>query len=134
MLRISKKQIFCGIAGCAVFLFLGSTYGKWELLTLLQGKQVDSLLRANSNEWMLPPQFSKVIEYNDQRIVAFMIETGGQDMLVEFQKNSQGDWKLSRSAWCTVANGTPGCFFPWYSLRGLGQAVTYGCSRKCFTP
>lgn len=134
MLRLSRKQIIFGFTGCAVLLLLGNTYGKWEFLTLLRGKEVDSLLRANSNEWMLPPEFSKVIEYSDQRIVAFMVETGGQDMLVEFKRDSQGDWKLSRSAWCTVSNGTPGCFFPWYSLRGLEQAIEYGCSSRCLTP
>ena len=134
MLRLSKKQKICGFASGAILLLLGNTYGKWELLTLLRGKEVDFLLRANSNEWMLPPEFSRVVEYNDQRIVAFMVETGGQDMLVEFKKNSQGDWKLSRSAWCTVSGGTPGCFFPWYSLSGLRQAIEYGCSRSCLTP
>jgi hypothetical protein len=63
-----------------------------------------------------------------------MVETGGQDMLVEFKKDLQGGWKLSRSAWCTVSNETPGCFFPWYSLRGLEQAIEYGCSTSCLTP
>lgn len=134
MLRLSRKQIILGFTGCVVLFLLGKTYGKWEFLTLSRGKEVDFLLRANSNEWMLPPEFSRVIEYNDQRIVAFMVETGGQDMLVEFKKNSQGDWKLSRSARCTVSNGTPSCFFPWYSLRGLEQAIAYGCSSRCLTP
>ncbi|WP_262562426.1 hypothetical protein [Acaryochloris sp. CCMEE 5410] len=107
---------------------------KWEFLTAQKGQEVEKLLKDNSNEWMLPPEFFKVVEYNDQRIVAFMVETGGQDMLVEFKKDTQGNWELSRSAWCTVANGTPRCFFPWYSLKGLGQAIEYGCSRSCFTP
>lgn len=88
MLRISKKQRICGLADFTVLLFLGNTYGKWELLTLFHGKEVHSLLQANSNDAMMPPEFSKVIEYNDQRIVAFMVETDGQDMLVEFRRNS----------------------------------------------
>ncbi|MGB7413860.1 MAG: hypothetical protein WA902_06600 [Thermosynechococcaceae cyanobacterium] len=134
MLRPPKKLKICGFAVCSILFLMGNTYGKWEFLTLLKGKEVDSLLRANSNELMLPPEFSRVIKYNNSRIVAFMIETDGQDMLVEFKKDSQGDWKVSRSAWCTVANGTPGCFFPWYSFRGLDQGIEYGCSRSCLKP
>lgn len=123
MLRFSTKKLGCGFLGFAVLLLMGNTYGKWELLTLLHGKEVDALLRANSDEWMLPPEFSRVVEYDDHRIVAFMVETGAQDMLVEFKKDSQGNWERSRYRRCIVSNGTPGCFFPWYSLRGLEQVI-----------
>lgn len=134
MKKLTTKQKINGVLILLGLLLLGNSYLKWEFLTLLKGQEVEQLLKDNSNEWMLPPEFSKVVEYNDQRIVAFMVETGGQDMLVEFKKDTQGNWELSRSAWCTVANGTPRCFFPWYSLKGLGQAIEYGCSRSCFTP
>ncbi|KAI9131385.1 hypothetical protein ON05_027570 [Acaryochloris sp. CCMEE 5410] len=134
MKKLTTKQKINGVLILLGLLLLGNSYVKWEFLTAQKGQEVEKLLKDNSNEWMLPPEFFKVVEYNDQRIVAFMVETGGQDMLVEFKKDTQGNWELSRSAWCTVANGTPRCFFPWYSLKGLGQAIEYGCSRSCFTP
>ncbi|MEM9568782.1 MAG: hypothetical protein AAF974_10790, partial [Cyanobacteria bacterium P01_E01_bin.34] len=92
------------------------------------------LLNATSRQFMLPPEFFRVIEYSDRRLLVFMVETGGQDMLVEFRRDSHGDWQVSRSAWCTVSAGSPSCFFPYYSLEGLSQAILYGCSNSCLTP
>lgn len=86
MKKLTTKQKINGVLILLGLLLLGNSYVKWEFLTAQKGQEVEKLLKDNSNEWMLPPEFFKVVEYNDQRIVAFMVETGGQDMLVEFKK------------------------------------------------
>lgn len=131
---VSRKQVLLGVLGGSILFLLGGTYGVWESLTWRHKNEVTLLLNANSHQFMMPPEFFRVVEYSDRRLLVFMVETGGQDMLVEFRRDSQGDWQVSRSAWCTVSAGSPSCFFPYYSLEGLRQAILYGCSNSCLTP
>lgn len=133
-ISMSRKQALLGVCVGFLLFCLGGTYGVWESLTWLHKNEVAFLLNANSNEFMLPPEFFRVVEYNDHRLLVFMVETGGQDMLVEFRRDSQGDWQVSRREWCTVSAGSPGCFFPYYSLEGLNQAILYGCMNSCLAP
>ncbi len=116
--KIKKRY---GIPSVLILLFLVNTYGKWEFLTHKHRQEVSLLLNETAHEWRLKPAFFRVFSYTDQRIEIFMVEDGGQDMWVEFEKDAQGEWQETRSSWCTTANGSASCFSMWYSLRGLQQ-------------
>lgn len=104
-----------------ILIFLMDTYIKWEFLTFKHRQEVSLLLNETAHEWRLKPQFFRVFLYTEQRMEIFMVEEGGQDMWVEFEKDTQGEWQETRSSWCTTANGSARCFSLWYSLRGIQQ-------------
>jgi hypothetical protein len=112
------------------------TYGKWEVLTLLHGKEfhnntaVDNAV-GKTGAMVLPPKFIKIVNYsNDEAEVLWVVEgergkevrmeSGKKDHhnLLTFRKgkmeSGQIGWVVETWANCTPANGSPTCHFPFY--------------------
>jgi|SRR5579883_1203088 len=103
------------VSGLGSILFC--TYGKWERLTAAHGTELKTVLEQSVGSVLLSrPCFFKVIAYSHHKADAFMVEDreGEQDAIVHFERNEQGQWTIPRYDLCTVANGSPTCFFPWY--------------------
>jgi hypothetical protein len=120
------------------------TYGKWEFLTLLHGKEFNKIIifdEKSNTEAMVPehPKFIKVINYSDDKADLLWVSEGDslhpsdyhQEVTFKKQTNSSGQifWAVKSWATCTPANGSPTAYFPYYggiqeaSLSALLEAI-----------
>lgn len=109
-----------------VGISLALTYGKWEALTLLHGKEFDSSntiddVSKRTGSMLYKPEFIKVIDYSDDEAYVLWVSKGrprNDHTVAEFikKKSESGKlvWHLNEWHICTPANGSPTCFFPWY--------------------
>jgi hypothetical protein len=120
------------------------TYGKWEALTLLHGKEFNNIITFNkksNTEAMVSenPKFIKVINYSNDNASLLWVSEGDrlhpsdyhQEVTFKKQTNSSGQtfWAVESWATCTPANGSPTAYFPYYggiqeaSLSALLEAI-----------
>jgi hypothetical protein len=105
------------------------TYGKWEVLTLLHGKEFNNIItfdEKSNTEAMISehPKFIKVISYSNDNANLLWVSEGDrlhpsdyhQEVTFKKQTNSSGQtfWAVKSWAICTPANGSPTAYFPYY--------------------
>jgi hypothetical protein len=112
------------------------TYGKWEVLTLLYGKEfqnnstIDNAIEK-TGAVIGEPKFVKVINYSENKAEVLWVLAGDKSKnvrmdsdkkdshyMITFEKlkleSGQMEWNLRYWPICTPANGSPSCYFPFY--------------------
>jgi hypothetical protein len=112
------------------------TYGKWEALTLLHGKEFNNIItfdKKSNTEAMVSehPKFIKVINYSNDKATVLWVSEGDrlhpsdyhQEVTFKKQKTNSGQffWAVESWATCTPANGSPTAYFPYYG--GIQEAA-----------
>ncbi|MDF2388283.1 hypothetical protein JMG10_43070 [Nostoc ellipsosporum NOK] len=102
------------------------TYAKWEYLSWQHGQEFIKPLENQDQSDFVPitPNFLKVIEYNTLKAKVF-IKDEKIEYMVYFYRDKNNNWFIGCWDYCLAANGSSGCFFPWYSADTFDRQITY---------
>lgn len=119
-----KTALYIAIDLIICILFV--TYGKWEYLTWQYGQEFIKPL-SNPDKFDFEPSsfdFLKVIEYNTLKAKIF-IKDEKIEYMVYFYRDRNNNWFIGCWDYCLAANGSSGCFFPWYSPDTFDRQIMY---------
>jgi hypothetical protein len=126
-----RKHHFLAIASILLATGIAVTYGKWEALTLLYGREFDNAkivdeIDSQTGSMLYPPDYIKVIDYSEAEAVVLWVHKS-KDIAGKYReyhikakfikkRTESGKSKWHLETWCesTPENGFTQCPFPWY--------------------
>lgn len=115
---MKKKKLFLLSAIGIVGVFTACTYGKWELLTMMYGREFEHVF---DNQGFEKTKFLKVLSYSGDKANILMQEDGGNLIRTDISKKEidgkKKEWYLNDGnvLFCTQdSRASQKCVFPWY--------------------